>query len=120
MEGGIARRRPIGFPAIVLIAMAADVIELVDHDRAVRMALVGDLTEMGDDLVAFGEEIAADQDARAVCGCRLDHYHGCATPCPLTVISEVAGPGHAFVAHIDGMSAKDDAVLERHMAKLEG
>ena len=66
VERGIARGRPIRLPAIVLIAMTADMIELVDHDRAVGVALIGDLAEMRDHLVAFGQKVPADKHAGAM------------------------------------------------------
>ena len=52
----------------ILIAVAADVVHLVDHHRAVAVALVGDLAEMRDDAVVVpdhpGEERIAPSQAR--------------------------------------------------------
>ena len=120
VEGGVAGGRPVGLPAVVLIAVPPDMVELVHHDRAVGVAFIGDLAEMRDHLVALGKEIPANEDAGPMRRGGLHHDHGGPSPRPLAVVAEVTGPRDALVAHVDRMRAEDDAVLERDVAELEG
>ena len=117
---GHTRRRPIGLPRIVLIAMTADMIDLVDHHRAVAVAFVGNAAEVRDNGVVFMAEVAACQHSGAVRWRRLDDDHRRAAAGALTVIGEVALGGQAVLAHVGGVCAEHDAVLERLVAQLEG
>ena len=51
---------------MILIAMTADMVELMDHYGAVLMALIGDAPEMRDHSIVFMQEIGTDQLAGAV------------------------------------------------------
>ena len=102
----------------ILIAMAADMIGLMHHDGAVLVALVGDAAKMGDDRVVLGQEVAADQHCRTVYRRRLHHDHRSPAPRPLAVIAEMPVAWQAFMAHIDGVGAEDDAVMDQ--AKTAG
>jgi hypothetical protein len=84
------------------------------------MALVRDLAKMRNHLVTFSKEIPPYQNARAMGRGGLYHDHRRPSPRALAVIAEVTGSGQALMTHIDGMSAKNDAVLEGEMAELEG
>ena len=97
--------------------MAADVIGLMHHHRAVLVALVGDAAEMRDDGVVLGQEIAADQHGRAMHRRRLDHDHGGAAARALAVVAEMAVARQALVAHVRGVGAEDDAVLQLEMVR---
>ncbi len=73
-----------------------------------------------DHLVAFGEEVAADENARAVRGRRLDDDHRRAAPGPFPVIAEVPVPGQALMAHVDRMGAENHTARKLAVAKLDG
>ena len=115
-----ARRRPVGLPRVVLIAVSADVVDLVDHHRAVLVAFVGDAQEVRDYAVVVVAEVGPDQHAGAVRRRRLDDDHRGAAPGALAVIGEVAVAGQPVDAHVRGMGAEDDAVLERLVTDLDG
>ncbi len=99
--------------------MAADVIELVYHHRAVALALVRHLAEMRDHLIGFMAEVAAGQDAGAVRRRRLDDDHRRAATGALAIVAEVARAGQAAVAHVRCVGAKHDAVLQRCVAQFQ-
>ena len=100
--------------------MAAYVVDLVDHHRAVLVAFVGDAPEVRNDAVVVMEKVGPDQHAGAVRRRGLDDDHRGAAPGALAVIGEVAVAGQPVVAHVRGMGAEDDAVLERLVTDLDG
>ena len=120
MHRGQARGRPGRIEAVVPIAMGADVIHLMDHHRAVLMAGIGDAPEMGNDRVAFGQEIAPGQHRGLMDRRGLDDDHRRAAAGPLAVIAEVALRRQPLDAHIGGMGAEVEAVLQRLVAQLQG
>jgi len=120
VEGGNTGWRPVGLPAVVLVAMPADMIDLMDHDCAMRMAFIGDLAEMRDDHVAFMQEIPARQDAGPVGWRGLDHDHRRTAARPFPVVAEMARTRDALVTHVGRMGSEDDPVLQRLVAQLQG
>ena len=100
--------------------MTADVIDLVDHHRAVAVALVCDATEVRDDRVVLVAEVAAGQHPGSVRRRRRDDDHRRAATGAFAIIAEVAVDGQATLAHVGGVCAKHDAVLERLMAQFDG
>src|SRR5438477_7982309 len=90
MEGGQARRRPVGLIGIVEVAVLADMIELVADDRAMGVDRVGHPAEMGNDLVGRMAEIAACQDCGAMDRYRLDDDHRSTTPGAFLVVAAMA------------------------------
>ena len=99
--------------------MAADMVGLMHHDRAMLVALVGDAAEMGDDRVVLGQEVAADQHGGAVHRRRLHHDHGGSAPRPFAVVAEMPVARQPLMAHIDGVGAEDDAVLQFQMPQFD-
>jgi hypothetical protein len=85
-----------------------------------RVTLVRNLAKMWNHLVAFGEEVSSYKYSRTVRRGWFHDNHGGPSPRPLAVIAEVSWPRQAFMTHVDGVSAEDDAILERGVAKLEG
>ena len=100
--------------------MLANVIELVDHHRAVFVAGLGDLAEMGDDGIVLVPKIATGQHRGAVGRHRLDHDHGAAAAGALGVIAEVAFDRQAVLGPVGGMGAEVEPVLERLVTQVEG
>src|SRR5689334_15187064 len=100
--------------------MLADVIELVADHRAMLMHRISDLAEMRNDFVARMAEVAARQHTRAVNGNRLHHDHAGSAPRPLFVISPVPLARQPGFGHVGGVSAKDNTVSQRLVAKLKG
>ena len=98
---------------MVLIAMTADMINLVDHHRAVAVAFVGNAAEVRDNGVVFMAEVAACQHSGAVRWRRLDDDHRRAAAGALTVIGEVALGGQAVLG---GAERDDFLVLWRAVA----
>jgi hypothetical protein len=98
----------------------ADMIDLVKHRCAVGMAFIGDASEVGNDLVAFGEKIPANQDAGSMGRYRFDNDHAGAATGALSVVSEMSIARQTFVAHVDGMRAEYDPVLQRPVANFDG
>ena len=82
--------------------MLADMIELMEDHRAMRMDGVGDLAEMRDDLIGRMAEIAAGQDGGAMHRHRLDHDHRRTAAGALLVIAAMAlaaaGPSSDMLA----------------------
>ena len=99
---------PVGRPGVVLIAVGADVIDLVAHDGAVAVALVGDPAEVGDHGVV-GHEVAAREDRRRMRRGGLDHDHPGAAARTLPVVAEVALGRQPALRHVRGVRAEDDA-----------
>ena len=110
---------PGAFEIPGLIAMAADMIDLMAHDCAVAVAFVGDLLEVGNDAVVVAQ-VAARQDCSVVGRGRLDHDHGCATARAFAVVTEMPVGRQAVLGHVRGMGAKHDAAFERVPVQLHG
>ncbi len=100
--------------------MLADVVELMADDRPVPVHRIGDFAEMRNDLVGRMFEIAASQYGGSVDGHRFDHDHRGAAESALLIIGPMAFAGEPRFRHVGGVSAEDDAVLERHMPQLQG
>ena len=103
---------PVGRPGVVLIAVSADVIDLMTHDGAMAVAFVGDLAEVGNDGVV-GQEVAAREHRRWVRRRRFDDDHGGATPRTLAVVAEVPVERQPALGHVRRVRAEHDAALER-------
>ena len=117
--GRQARGRPVGPEGVVVIAVLADVVELVDHHRAVRLAGRGDAAERRDHGIVRVAEVAAGQDRRRVHRHRLDHDHRRPAPRPLLVIAAVTLAGQAAFGHVGGVRAEHEAALQRLVAQRE-
>ena len=74
---------------------------------------------MGNHRVALGEEVAASQHPGAVHRHRLDDDHRRAAAGALAVIAEMAVPGQALVAHVDGVGAEHHPVRQRAVPELD-
>ncbi len=96
--------------------MGADMEHLADDDGAVFMHRVGDLAEARNDRVIAGAELPPGQDRRLMDRYRFDHDHPGTPSGAFPVIAEMPFRGQAVDAHIGGMGAKDDAVLQRLVA----
>jgi hypothetical protein len=117
--GRLARGRPVGLEGGVRVAVLADVIDLVDHHRAVLVAGLGDGPEGRDDGVVLVAEVAPCQDPGAMGGYGLDHDHRGASTCPLGVVAQVPRAGQAVLGHVRGVGAEHDAVLQRRVPQGE-
>ena len=76
------------------------------------VAGVGDPPEVRDHGVVAVAEVAAGEDRGAVHRHRLDHDHRGPADGALQVVAEVALGGQALRAHVGGMGAEVQAVLE--------
>ena len=111
VEGGHARGRPVGLAGIVLIAMLADVVELMHHHRAMRMAGVGDLAEMRDDRVALmPENCRGSAPPVRWTGTGSTTIIAAPPRARSSVVAEMALAGQALLTHVGGVGAEDDAV----------
>ena len=117
---GQARRRPVGLIREIEVAMRADVVELLNHHRAVFVAGVRYPAKVRDHAVVVVAEVAPGEHRGAVDRHRLDHDHGRPAHGPLQVIAEMAFGGEAFGAHVGGVGAEVQAMLERLRADLYG
>ena len=117
---GQAGRRPVRLVREVEVAVRADVVELLDHDRAVLAACVGDPAKVRDHRVVAVAEVAAGQDRGAVDRHRLDHDHRRPAPRPLEVVAEVPFGGKPLGAHVGRVGAEVEAMLERLRADPDG
>ncbi len=114
---GMSRRGPMRLEGQVGIAMRADVVKLLQDDRAFRAGGVCHLAEMGDDVVGAVQVIAPRQHAGAVDGDGFHHDHPGAALGAFSDVAKGAGAGKAHVGHVVGVRAKDDAVPERGAAQ---
>ena len=105
--------RPVRLVREVEVAVRADVVELLDHDRAVLVARVGDAAEVGDHRVVAVAEVAPGEDRGAVDRHRLDHDHRRPAPRAFEVVTEVTFGGKALGAHVGRVGAEVEAMLER-------
>ena len=92
--------------------MGADVIELLDHHRAMLMAGVGDAPEVFDDAVVAMPKVTAREHRGAVHRHRLDHDHRGPANRTLPVVAEMALHGQPLDAHVGGVRAEVEAVRE--------
>ena len=97
--------------------MGADMIKLLDDGAAVILHLFGDAAKVGDDGIVIGQEVAAGQNRRAMDRHRFDHDHARTAPGALAVVAKVPLAGNALFAHVGGMGAEHDAVLQREMTQ---
>ena len=120
VHGGQAGRRPARLEREIEVAVRADVVELLDHDRAVLVAGIGDPAKVRDHAVVAVAEVAPGKHRGAVDRHRFDHDHRGPAQGPLDVVAEVAFGGEALGAHVGGMGAEVQAMLERDRAHLDG
>ena len=120
VHGGQAGRRPARLEREIEVAVRADVVELLDHHRAVLVAGIGDPAKVRDHAVVAVAEVAPGKHRGAVDRHRFDHDHRRPAQGPLDVVAEVAFGGEALGAHVGGMGAEVQAMLERYRAHLEG
>ena len=117
--GRPARRPPMGREAEVGIAMRADMVKLLEKDRARLFHRLCHLAEMRDHLIGGMQEVAARQDASAVDRHRFGHDHPRAPQRAFQKVGAKARAGQAHVGHVRGMGAEDDPVAQRLAAQLD-
>ena len=117
---GQTGRRPVRLVREIEVAVGADVVKLLDHHRPVLAAGVGDPAKVRNHAVVFVAEVAPREHRGAVNRHRLDHDHGRAANGPFEVVAEMALGGEAFGAHVGGVGAEVQAMLERPGADLNG
>jgi hypothetical protein len=105
---------------IVEIAMLPDVIDLVNHHRAVVVASIGDAAKVGNHCVVRVAKVATGEDAGGVGGDRLADDHRGAAPGALGVIAQVALTGQAGLCHVGGVGAEIEPVLEGLVTQIQG
>ena len=113
------RRRPRRLVGVVEIAVLADVIDLMDHHRAMLVARVGEAAKVRNYCVVGMNEVAAGEDRGAVGGDRFDHDHRCAATGALGVVPEVALPWKPLLGHVRGVCAEVEAMLQGLVPKIE-
>ena len=100
--------------------MLADMIELVDHYRAMFMTSIGDAAEGRDDGIVAMAEIAPRQNRRSMDWDRFDHDHPRTTSGAFAIVAKMPITWQPGFGHIRGVSAKVQAVFERLVTKVEG
>ena len=117
---GQTGRRPVRLVREVEVTVGANMVELLDHHRPVLVAGVGDAAEVRDHAVVAVAEVAPGEHRGAVDRHRLDHDHRRPAHGPLEVVAEVALGRQALGAHVGGVGAEVQAMLERLRANLDG
>ena len=99
--------------------MLTDVINLLDHHRAVLVAGLGDEPKGRHDGVVLMTEVAPREHRGGVSGHRLDDDHRGAAGGALAVVAEMARAGQTLLGHVGGVRAEIEAVLERLVPQRE-
>ena len=100
--------------------MLPDVVDLMNHHRAVRVARVGDTTEVRNYGVVVMAEVAPGEHPGGVGRDGLADDHRGTAAGPLGVVAEVALPGQPVLGHVRGMGAEVEPVLQRLVAQGQG
>lgn len=100
--------------------MRANMVELLDRDRAVFPDRRRDLPEMRDDTIVAGKKIPARQHGGGMDRHRFDHDHSGAADRTLGIIGNMPVAGHAVVRHVCRMRAEDDPVAQNVSAQTDG
>ena len=86
--------------------MCADVVELLDHHRAVLVAGVGDAAKVRDHAVVAVAEVASGEDRGRMDRHRLHDDHRGPARGPLAVVAEMTFGRQALGTHIGGVGAE--------------
>jgi hypothetical protein len=117
--GRQARGRPAGRERVVRVAVLADVVELLDHDRAVLVAGIGQAAEMRDHRIVAVTEVAARQHRRLMHRHRLDHDHGGPAQRPLQVVVQVTLARQPAFGHVRRVGTEGEPVLQPFVAEIQ-
>lgn len=112
-------RRPMRVVGEIGVAVTADVVELLQDDRAVLLDAVRQLLEGRDHRVVGVAKIAACEDGGGVNRHGLDDDHGRSAKRTLHVIGDVLIAGNAVVGHVCRVCTEHDPVAKSMAADAD-